>query len=155
MNEILGGLSTLLFSNSPDRYLLIAILVLLLLNFVRTNFLNKYSIRLSTLWKKYEEETNQELVELKKKLQTDEQNFLKDLKGSIDGLSYGLDMLKQELKHEYSSLKQQIGVVIKISDENAQEIDKLKDKLEKMEKEYNAKIHKIELKIAELETRSH
>jgi AraC family chitin signaling transcriptional activator len=155
MDEILGGLVSLFFSDrSFDRIILLAILGILIIYYFKNStqkILAKYFDQHSTLWKKYEEENNFELVKIKKEQAEEDKFLLRELTISIQGLSHNLDDLKKDIKHEYNQLKTQINTILKVAEENTTEIEELKEYIDNLEKDYDKRIHSLEIKIAKLE----
>lgn len=154
MDEIVGGLVTLFFTDRGfDRVVLVAIFITLIIYLFKNStkrILSKYMDEHTILWKKHEEENNPELLKMKQQIIEEEKKLLNEVKHSIEQLSHNLESFKKDILHEYNQLKHQIGFIIKTSDENAIAIDDLNNKIELFEKEFNKKLHEIELKLANM-----
>ncbi len=146
MNEAIGALVSLFFSkDNLHNFILTAILGLLLYIIIKIHAAKLFTQH-NTLWKKHEDDSNPELIKMKKDIVDDDKRLLRDVKSTMDLFSLNLESFKKDILHEYAQLKTQIGFIIKSSDENSQEIEELREKLEKLED----KIHKIEVKLGNI-----
>ena len=153
MGEIVGGLITLFFEHNGLQNLILWAIFGMLIYLIAKVHATKILTQHGRMWKKHEEDSNPELMKIKKDMADEDKKLLRDVKSTLDLFSINLESFKKDILHEYAQLKQQIGFIIKSSEQNSEEIEELKIKFEVLENKFRSvesKFHIIEIKLGSI-----